>query len=108
VIIDQNSGTAEVIGAVTNTGDAQDQLTAVTAGGNDATFASAPAGSSGTGASAGGATVASDGVTVPGGQSVSFGEEGSPGLPVVGGSLTAGTFTTVKLTFAQAGTLSLT
>ena len=107
VVIDASSGTAEVIGAVTNTGDAQDQLTAVTAGDSDVTFASAPAGSTGdsTGSSV---TVAADGVTIPGGQSVSFGEQGSPGLSITGGGLTAGGFTTVKMTFAQAGTLTLT
>jgi len=108
VIVDQNSGTAEVIGAVTNTGDAQDQLTAATAGGSDVTFAAAPAGSAGGESTGKGVTVAADGVTVPGGESVSFGEQGSPGLSIVGGGLVPGHFTTVKLTFAQAGTLTLT
>lgn len=108
VIVDKNSGTAEVIGAVTNTGDAPDQLTGVTAGDSQVTFAPAPAGSTGSDTTGSGVKVAADGVTIPGSQSVTFGEQGSPGLSIVGGGLTAGRFATVKLTFAQAGTLTLT
>jgi hypothetical protein len=106
VIVDPNSGSAEVIGAAANTGTTSDQLVSASADGNSATIV--PPAADSASALAPGVDVADGSVTIPGGESVSFGEVGSPELYIGGASLTAGGLTTVKLTFAQAGTLTLT
>lgn len=110
VIVDPDSGTAEVIGAVTNTGTAPDQLVSVSANGNFATVVAPAATTTDTApavATGAGVTVSGETVTIPPGESASFGETASPELEIIGAGLTLGTFATVKMTFAQAGSITL-
>jgi hypothetical protein len=110
VIVDPDSGTAEVIGAVTNTGTAPDQLVSVSANGNFATVLPPSATTTNTApavATGADVTVSGESVTIPPGESAGFGETASPELEIIGASFTPGTIAPVKMTFAQAGTITL-
>ncbi|HLK41980.1 MAG TPA: hypothetical protein VKV34_01465 [Thermoleophilia bacterium] len=110
VIVDPATGTAEVIGAVTNTGSADDQLVSVSADGNFATVVKPTATTTNTApavATGAGVTVSGETVTIPAGESASFGEAASPELEIIGAGFIPGTIAPVKLTFAQAGSITL-
>ncbi|HEV2637950.1 MAG TPA: hypothetical protein VGX23_22560 [Actinocrinis sp.] len=105
VVLDQASGTAEVIGAVSNTSrDTTDRLTGVLAGSTSAVVrGSAPFSSH-----ACQNVSISSGVTVfPGGSTASFGLRDCPALVLRGGTWQPGRATTVSLTFSDGGTLKV-
>ena len=103
VVVDPTTGNAEVVGAVANTGSSTDTLVSVSATNIPATVSGTDAASSTTGISVG-----SDSVSIPGGQSVSFGETGQPALGLADANFQAGLLSQVTFTFAQAGAVTVT
>jgi hypothetical protein len=103
VIVDPNTGNAEVIGAVANTNSSTDTLTGVTATNVPAKITGKDAAESTTGI-----TVSGDSVTIPGQQSVSFGQPGRPDLELPGAAFQPGLLSQVTFTFAQAGSVTVT
>jgi hypothetical protein len=103
VVVDPATGNAEIIGAVANTGTGADTLTRVTATNIPAKVAGTEADEASTGISVGG-----DSVAIPGGQSVSFGQTGSPELELAKATFEAGLLSQVTFTFAQAGSVTVT
>jgi len=103
VIVDPTTGNAEVIGAVTNTGQSADALESVTATNMPATVSGKDATESTTGIAVSGNTV-----TIPAGQSVSFGQSGRPELELGNATFAPGLLSQVTFTFAQAGAVTVT
>jgi hypothetical protein len=103
VVVDPATGNAEVIGAVANTGSSADTLQRVTATNIVAKVSGSDASTSTTGI-----TVAGDSVSIPGGQSVSFGQSGNPELGLADVDFQAGLLSQVTFTFAQAGSVTVT
>lgn len=103
VVVDQNTGNAEIVGTVTNTGSATDTLTGVTATSTPAKIAGTEANTASTGI-----TVGADSVSVPAGESVGFGNSGSPELELANASFKPGLLSQVTFTFAQAGSVTVT
>jgi hypothetical protein len=106
VVVDPTSGNAEVLGAITNNGGA-DQLTSVQAAGSPATFRP-PASTATTTALSQGVTTTAGSVSVGAGSFVSFGQPGSPELEIPDSTVTPGTNVQVTFTFASAGSVSIT
>lgn len=103
VVVDQATGNAEVIAAVANGGSGSDTLTGVTATNMPAKVAGTEADAASTGIS-----VDSGSVSIPGGQSVSFGQTGSPELELADAGFQTGLLSQVTFTFAQAGSVTVT
>lgn len=103
VVVDPTTGNAEVVGAVANTGTGADSLVSVSATNIPATLTGTDASSATTGISVGGSSV-----SIPGGQSVSFGESGQPALGLPDANFQTGLLSQVTFTFAQAGAVTVT
>ena len=103
VVVDQTTGNAEIVGAVTNTGTDPDTLTGVTATNIPAKITGTDATSATTGITVGG-----DSVTLPGGRSLNFGDTGSPELELANATFQPGLLSQVTFTFAQAGSVTVT
>jgi hypothetical protein len=103
LIVDPATGNAEVIGAVSNTGGGDVQLTGVQADGMSASVHK-PTSS----ASYPGVVVTGNSVTIPNGASVSFGQPGSAVLELAGGAFKPGNLAKITFMFGTGGTLTLT
>jgi len=103
VVTDPNTGNAEIVAAVANTGQSTDTLERVTATNVLATVSGQDASEATTGIS-----VSGDSVAIPGGQSVSFGQSAQPELELADVNFAPGLLSQVTFTFEQAGTVTVT
>lgn len=101
VVVDPSSGNAEVIGAVSNTGNSDVDWPAVQVNGTSAQIQPA----TNTGSAADTASVSTSGITA--GQSVSFGEQGQPQIELANSGLTAGNLVQVVFSFGTFGTVTI-
>lgn len=102
VVLDPATGNAEVIGAVSNTGDNDVDWPTVQVNGASAQIQTAA--SLGSSASATSNVSASG---IPAGQSVSFGEQGQPVLELADSGLTEGNLAQVVFSFGSAGSVTI-
>lgn len=103
VVVDPGSGTAEVIGAVSNTGGDDLSWPSVQVAGSSARIRT-PQNST----DAAGSNVATASSGIPAGQAVSFGEQGQPEIQLTDSSLTPGNLTQVTFSFGSVGSVTIT
>lgn len=96
VVLDPSSGNAEVVGAVSNTGNSDVDWPTVQVNGTSAQIQ--PAADTTTGTSTSG---------IAAGQSVSFGEQGQPQIELADSGLTAGNLAQVVFSFGTVGTVTI-
>ena len=103
VVIDPTTGNAEIVAAVANTGQSTDTLERVTATNVPATVSGKDGSEATTGIS-----VSGNSVTIPGGQSVSFGQSAEPVLELADADFAPGLLSQITFTFEQAGSVTVT